>query len=70
MLQRHRPMVGVSVEELLHYGCLKVSRARQLRCWQATHTNQMSAFVFEDIRRESLLSHSTFNRPAPCPTAS
>jgi hypothetical protein len=29
-----------------------VSRARQLRCWQATHTNQMSVFVFDDIRQK------------------
>jgi hypothetical protein len=53
MLRTHQPVVGVSV--------------RQLRCWQATHTNQMSVFVFDDIRQKSscLTPHSAVQLPFP-----
>jgi hypothetical protein len=50
MLRTHRPVVGVSVKELLlRCDVWSVPRENNYRCWQITHTNQMSVLVFDDI---------------------
>ena len=69
MLRTHRPVVGVSVKELeitaLRY--MDCPTRDNYRCWQVTHTNQMSVFVFDDIRHKSfsLAPHSAVQLPRP-----
>ena len=69
MLRTHRPVVGVSIKELeitaLQY--MDCPARDNYRYWQATHTNQMSVFVFDDIRQKafSLAPRSAVQLPRP-----
>jgi len=66
MLRTHRPVVGVSVKEL-EITALDCPARDNYRCWQVTHTNQMSVFVFDDIRQKpfSLTPRSAVQLPCP-----